>query len=508
MLKETDYFVEKTKEALRSVLPITLIVMLLCFTITPMKTDILLAFLIGAVFLIIGMGFFTMGADLAMTPMGEMVGAEMTKSKRLWIILIVSFVIGFMITVSEPDLQVLAQQIPTMPNSVIVYSVAAGVGFFLLIAMLRILLKISISKLLVISYIVVFIVGFCIPAEFQAIAFDSGGVTTGPMTVPFIMALGIGVSSIRNDQNAEEDSFGLVAISSVGPILAVMLLGLLYDTDAATAESTAIPYAMNSVDLIQLFTYELPHYMLEVAAALAPIAVFFAIFQCVRLKLRWKVLWRILMGILYTYIGLVLFLTGVNVGFSPAGHILGMQLASMPMRWIIIPIGMLLGYFVVAAEPAVHVLTKQVAEITSGAISEKALQLSLSLGVAASLGLAMIRVMTGISIMWFLVPGYAVALVLAFIVPKIFTSIAFDSGGVASGPMTATFILPFAMGACQALGGNVITDAFGIVAMVAMTPLITIQILGLYYELRSKVKPEMQVLDLAAVDREAIIDFN
>ncbi len=251
-----------------------------------------------------------------------------------------------------------------------------------------------------------------------------------------------------------------------------------------------------------------PEYMKEVGTALAPITLFFAIFQCVRLRLRWKVLWRILMGILYTYIGLVLFLTGVNVGFSPAGSLLGMSIASMEIRWIIIPIGMLLGYFVVTAEPAVHVLTKQVAEITSGAIPEKALQLSLSLGVASSLGLAMIRVMTGISIMWFLVPGYAIALILAFIVPKIFTSIAFDSGGVASGPMTATFILPFAMGACQAVGGNVITDAFGIVAMVAMTPLITIQILGAIYERRAKVTPEMQVLDLEMVDQEAIINFD
>lgn len=507
MLHSTNYFHEKIKEAFRSVLPITLIVLLLCFTIAPMKTDILLAFLFGAVFVILGMGLFTMGADLAMTPMGELVGADMTKSKKLLMILMVSFVIGFMITVSEPDLQVLAQQIPTMPNSAIVYSVALGVGGFLVLAMLRILLKISISKLLVICYILVFGIAFCIPDEFQAIAFDSGGVTTGPMTVPFIMALGLGVSSIRNDQKAEEDSFGLVAISSIGPILAVMVLGLVYDTGAADAELTAFPFANNSVEMFRLFTYELPHYILEVTLALAPIMVFFIIFQCIRLKLRWRILRRILVGIVYTYAGLVLFLTGVNVGFSPAGSLLGQSLASLPYSWIIVVIGMVLGYYVVAAEPAVHVLTKQVSEITSGAITSKALLLSLSLGVASSLGLAMIRVMTGISIMWFLVPGYAIALFLAFKVPKIFTSIAFDSGGVASGPMTATFILPFAMGACEAMGGNVVTDAFGIVAMVAMTPLIAIQLLGLYYEKKAAVTPEMQMLDLNEVDHEEIIEF-
>lgn len=507
MLHSTNYFHEKIKEAFRSVLPITLIVLLLCFTIAPMKTDILLAFLFGAVFVILGMGLFTMGADLAMTPMGELVGADMTKSKKLLMILMVSFVIGFMITVSEPDLQVLAQQIPTMPNSAIVYSVALGVGGFLVLAMLRILLKISISKLLVICYILVFGIAFCIPDEFQAIAFDSGGVTTGPMTVPFIMALGLGVSSIRNDQKAEEDSFGLVAISSVGPVLAVMVLGLVYDTGATEAELMVFPFANNSAEMFRLFTYELPHYIWEVTLALTPIVAFFILFQCIRLKLRWRILRRILVGIVYTYAGLVLFLTGVNVGFSPAGSLLGQSLASLPYSWIIVVIGMVLGYYVVAAEPAVHVLTKQVSEITSGAITSKALLLSLSLGVASSLGLAMIRVMTGISIMWFLVPGYAIALFLAFKVPKIFTSIAFDSGGVASGPMTATFILPFAMGACEAMGGNVVTDAFGIVAMVAMTPLIAIQLLGLYYEKKAAVTPEMQMLDLNEVDHEEIIEF-
>ena len=225
--------------------------------------------------------------------------------------------------------------------------------------------------------------------------------------------------------------------------------------------------------------------MKEIMVSLLPIAVFFAVFQIVSLKLKKKTLLKIIIGVVYTYIGLVLFLTGVNVGFMPAGNHLGQTIAALPYRFILIPIGMIIGYFIVKAEPAVYVLMEQVEEITSGAISGNSMGISLSLGVAVSIGLAMTRVLTGISIFWFILPGYVIAICLSFFVPKIFTAIAFDSGGVASGPMTATFLLPFAMGACQAVGGNIVQDAFGIVAMVAMTPLIAIQIQGAIYKFRA-----------------------
>lgn len=476
---------EKVQEALASVLPITIIVLVLCFTISPVPTDILLAFLVGAVLLIVGMGFFTLGADMAMTPIGERVGAAMTKSRKLWIVIVVGFLIGVIVTVSEPDLQVLATQVPGVPNAVLVGAVAVGVGAFLVIALLRILFRIPLNRMLIVFYIIVFGLAVFVPEDFLAVAFDSGGVTTGPMTVPFIMALGLGVSSIRSDENAAQDSFGLVALCSVGPILAVMILSLIYPA-AGTYTPVVIPTAENSKVLWNLFQAGIPEYIHEVAVCLAPIAAFFAIFQIVSLKLKKKKVLKIVVGILYTYIGLVLFLTGVNVGFLPAGTYLGSQIAGLSYSWILVPIGMLMGWFIVQAEPAVHVLNHQVEEITSGAIPGKAMSTSLSVGVAVSIGLAMIRVLTGISIFWFLVPGYLIAIVLSFFVPKIFTAIAFDSGGVASGPMTATFLLPFAQGACNALGGNVVTDAFGVVAMVAMTPLLTIQMLGLVYQRKLK----------------------
>ena len=479
-------FKEKFSETLKAVFPILLIVLILCFSIAPIPPSILMTFLTGAVLLIVGMLFFNVGVDLSMTPMGERVGTIMTKSKNLLIMIAISFIMGFVITVSEPDLQVLAQQVPSVPNMTLIFAVAAGVGVFLVMAILRMLFEISFTKLLLIFYAMIFALTLFVPADFLAVAFDSGGVTTGPMTVPFIMAFGIGISAIRNDKNASDDSFGLVSMCSIGPILAVLFLGMIFNPDSAEQVSESIPIIDNTVDIWKLFSVQLPHYMAEMAVSILPIIFFFGLFQLFARDINKRSLIKIGVGLVYTYIGLVLFLTGANVGFMPAGNYLGQTIAGLPYSWIIVPLGMLIGYFIVKAEPAVFVLTKQVEEMTSGGISANAMGNSLSIAVAVSVGLAMIRVLTGISIMWFLVPGYAIALGTSFFVPKIYTAIAFDSGGVASGPMTATFLLPFAMGACEALGGNIITDAFGIVAMVAMTPLITIQVMGLISKLKEK----------------------
>ena len=477
---------EKLQESLKAVLPVIGIVLLLCFTVAPISPSILMAFIIGAVLLIIGMMFFSLGAELAMTPMGERVGTRITKSKKLWLMVVLGFALGFMITISEPDLQVLAGQVPDVPNMALILAVACGVGIFLSIALLRMLFSIALPPMLLVFYALIFVLTYFVPEDFLAVAFDSGGVTTGPMTVPFIMALGIGISAIRSDKHAADDSFGLVSLCSIGPILAVLFLGMIFHPEGGSYEPAVIPEIQNSVVLRQMFSDALPAYMAEMAASLFPIVFFFGIFQVVSLKLSKKALIKIMIGLIYTYIGLVLFLTGVNVGFMPAGNYLGQVIAGLPCRIIIVPIGMVIGYFIVMAEPAVYVLTKQVEELTDGAISGKAMERSLSVGVSCSIALAMVRVLTGIQILWFLIPGYAIALTLSFFVPKIFTAIAFDSGGVASGPMTATFLLPFAMGACDAVGGNIVTDAFGVVAMVAMTPLITIQVLGLIYQMKSR----------------------
>ncbi len=497
-------------EALKAVLPIVGIVLALCFSVAPISPSILLCFLLGAAMLMVGMMFFTLGAEASMTPMGERVGTAVTRSRSLPVIILMGFLLGFLITISEPDLQVLAGQVPSVPNMVLILSVAAGVGVFLVLALLRMLLGVALPPMLVCSYIVVFLLAFFVPRDFLAVAFDSGGVTTGPMTVPFIMALGVGISAIRNDRHAADDSFGLVALCSIGPILAVLVLGMIFRPEDGAYAAPVLPEINDSVELWALFRDGLPTYIKEIALSLLPIVALFGAFQLAVLKLSARNLKKIGVGLVYTYVGLVLFLTGANVGFMPAGNYLGQVMAGLAHPWIIIPVGMVIGYFIVKAEPAVYVLNRQVEEITDGAVSSSAMGASLSIGVAVSIGLAMVRVLTGVSILWFLIPGYAIAIVLSFFVPKIFTAIAFDSGGVASGPMTAAFLLPFAQGACAAVGGDIVTDAFGVVAMVAMTPLIAIQVLGMVYTARQRTGAKAQpapALSFDELDDDAIIEL-
>ena len=481
---------EKLKEAAASVLPVTAIVAVLCLALVRVDVGLMLSFLLGSGLLILGMGLFTLGAELSMSRIGNLIGAKMTKSRKLWFILAVSFLLGVAITMAEPDLQVLATNVPAIDKTVLIVTVSVGVGLFLMLCMVRILFSVSLRLLLIVFYALLFLGAFLSDAGFLSVAFDSGGVTTGPMTVPFIMALGVGVASIRSDENAKADSFGLVALCSIGPVMAVMLLGAIYPTDTQADVNMVIGGFETTVELGGAYLRSLPTYMLEVAMALLPIFVFFLLFQVFSLRLRKLPLTKIVMGVGYTFLGLVLFLTGVNVGFSPLGYVLGKELVTSGLSALLIPLAMLMGWFIIDAEPAVHILNKQVEELTSGAISAKAMGLSLSVAVALANGLAMVRVLTGLPILYFLVPGYAVALGLSFFVPRTFTAIAFDSGGVASGPLTATFMLPLAMGACTALGGNVMTDAFGIVALVAMMPLITVQVMGGIYVLKSKQKTQ------------------
>ena len=477
---------EKLREALLAVLPISAVVIILCFTIAPVTPGVLLCFLLGAVLVIAGMMFFTLGADMSMTPMGEKVGGAVTRSGKLWKVVLIFFILGFIITVSEPDLTVLANQVPQVPNMVIICAVAAGVGIFLVLAILRMLLGIALPPVLTFFYVICFILAFFTPREFLSVAFDSGGVTTGPMTVPFIMALGVGIASIRSDRHAADDSFGLIAMCSVGPILAVLLLGIFYNPTGAGYEPSSVPAPNDSVELWAMFASEIPQYMQEIALSLLPIVLFFGLYQVVSLHMSRQSLGRVAVGLIYTYIGLVLFLTGANVGFLPAGNYLGSVLASGEYRWALIPAAMVMGFLIVRAEPAVYVLNKRVEEMTDGAISSGAMGLALGFAVALSLALAMVRVLTGISVLWFLIPGYAIALGISFFVPKIYTAIAFDAGGVASGPMATAFLLPLAQGACLATGGDVVADAFGVVEMVAMTPPITVQVMGLISGVRRR----------------------
>ncbi len=484
---------DKIIESLTSILPIALIVMVLFMAVTPIDTGTCVLFIIGVVLLIFGLGCFTLGADMSMLVIGEKIGSKISHSRKIWLIALISFLLGIIVTVAEPDLQILASQVPAVAdktplgNYLLILTVGVGVGIFLMIAMLRIVLRIRLSILLIVFYALAFVLSIFVSPEFWAVSFDSGGVTTGPMTVPFIMSLGVGVASIRSGKGSKSDSFGLVALSSVGPIIAVLVLGIIFKINNIQYDLEPLVGVTNTRGALMEYLHGFGDYALEVLIALSPILLFFLLFQLFTRTFHKKQIVRIFIGFLYTFVGLVLFLTGANVGFMPVGRAIGEGLAKLWNGALLIPVGMIIGYFVVAAEPAVHVLNKQVERMSAGAIKSSAMKKGLCLGVCVSLGLAMMRIMTGINIMYILVPGYVIALVLTFFTPPLFTGIAFDSGGVASGAMVSSFVLPMAIGACSILNPTeIMTQAFGCVAFVALTPLISIQILGIVYKRKTK----------------------
>lgn len=472
---------KKRQEATGSIAPIVALVLLVCCSLAPIPSGALSAFLFGAALLIVGMSYFGLGTEMAMTPIGEAVGGAITRSQKIILIVLMGFLIGAIVTIAEPDLSVLAENAPTVPKVVLILCVAAGVGLFLVVALLRILFQIHLRTLLFISYGIIFFVSLFVPKGFLAVAFDAGGVTTGPMTVPFILGLGTGVASIRSDAGAENDSFGLVSLCSAGPILSVMLLGIFFRAEDGVAAQIVLTDAPDSRLLVAVFLSELPTYLKEVGMGLLPILIFFIAAQVLVLHLPKPRLQRIALGLFYTYLGLTLFLLGVNVGFLPVGYTIGVEMGGSAARWVLIPLGMFFGWFTVSAEPAVQVLCEQVYNTTAGTIPKQALRFCMSIGVALSVGLAMLRVLIGLPLLWLLIPSYIAAFALTFFVSPVFTAIAFDSGGVASGPMTAAFLLPLALGACTAVGRDLTVDAFGVIAMVAVTPLIAIQLLGLLY---------------------------
>ena len=446
----------KIKESLISILPVTLIVIILNFTpLINLSVNEIVIFSVSALFLILGIGFFTLGADVAMTPMGEQVGAGLTKSKNLKLLIIVCFALGFLITVAEPDLTVLANQVG---SKLIILFVALGVGLFLILSILKIVFKKDLASLLVYFYMVLFALALLAlavdPNNFNLIplSFDSGGVTTGPITVPFIMALGVGIAATIGGKNANENSFGLVAMCSVGPILAVLLLSIINGGDITQPN---VNDYMLPENLIESTFLTLLKTTKDVTIALGLVIALFFIINFALLKLPKKKILQILVGTSFTYVGLIIFLTAVHVGFMPIGFKMGKELATTSPIVVTI-VGFVLGLVVVLAEPAVHVLNKQVEEITQGTVSKKSMMIALSIGVGLSICLSVIRIIFGFSILYYLIPGYLISLGLSFFVPKIYTAIAFDSGGVASGPLTSTFILPFAIGTCVALGGNVL----------------------------------------------------
>lgn len=483
---------EKAKEVLYSVLPITLIVIVLHFTIAPVGSLVLWRFLMGAFLVTAGLAVFLVGVDLGITPIGQIMGRAVAKTNKLWMVIAGGLILGFFVSIAEPDLHILADQVAAVTSGAIskasiVVAVSVGIALMLTIGLLRIVFSVPLYKVLAACYLGVLALALFSSQEFLAISFDASGATTGAMTVPFILALAVGVSAMEKDsKGSEKDSFGLVAIASVGAILSVMVMSIVRGGGALSGEiSTG---ALESDTIIWPFIQSLGHIALEIVIALSPIVVLFVLAQLFLVRSSKKTLRRIAAGLLFTLIGLVLFLSGVNNGFMDVGLVLGEKIASFDSKAPLVAVGFLLGFVTILAEPAVHVLTNQIEDVTSGYVKRRVVLVTLSIGVGAAVALSMLRIATPAVKLWhYLLPGYAIALALMFFVPKLFVGIAFDSGGVASGPMTATFVLAFAQGAADAIeGASVVADGFGMIAMVALTPLIALQILGGIFKLTTK----------------------
>ena len=482
---------EKLKEVILAVLPITVLVLILNFTITPLESHMLVRFLIGAVLIILGLSIFLFGVDIGVTPVGTLMGSSIAKTNKMWIVILSGLMLGFFISIAEPDLHILAGQVDSVTSGLIsktsiVIVVSVGIAVMVSLGLVRIVYNFPLYKFLTIAYLVIFVLGIFTSSHFLAISFDASGATTGAMTVPFILALALGVSSLKKDSKAsEKDSFGLVGIASAGAIISVMAMSIISKSDKITGTLEYNIY--ESTSIIAPFIHNIPTIAGEVLLALLPLLITFLIFQKISFKLKKKPFRKILKGLLYTFIGLILFLLGVNSGFMEVGTVVGYELASLENKSIVVIVGFILGLVTVLAEPAVYVLTHQIEDVTSGYVKRSVVMVALSIGIGFSVALSVLRILIPKIQLWhYLLPGYIISIIMTYFVPKLFVGIAFDSGGVASGPMTATFILAFAQGAAESIeGANVLVDGFGIISMVALTPLITLQILGLIFKAKS-----------------------
>ena len=492
------------KESFLSILPVLVVSCFLCLTIAPVSIDVFVMLLVGTIFLIFGMSLFTLGAETSMNLMGEKIGSYVSSRKKFSLTIFLVILIGIIVVFAEPDLMVFAEQVHGIPTFWILGTVAIGGGLLLAASFIRVRLGIKLRYILMALYGLCFTLAFFVPESFWTIAFDAGGVSTGTISVPFIVAIGAGATFLRSDKEAENDSFGLLAICSAGPVIAMLVLGLFYEVSGFDYAHASIGNIENSANILDAFISAIPIYMKEVAMSLLPVLLIFFVFRFFAFKISKEEMKKILIGVAFVYIGLVLFFTGANVGFMPAGSLIGEALASNSYYWIVIPIGMILGYLMVKAEPAVVVLVKQISDITDGSISEKLMMFSQEIGISIAIGLCMVRIITGISILWILIPCYVLAFILSFITPEIFTAIAFDSGGVSSGTMTAVFLIPFSIGVCTVLGGDIMADAFGVVAVAAAAPVVCTQLIGIMY--KHKLNKQKEVL--TTTEAEEIIELD
>ena len=500
-------FWDKCRESAVSILPFFAIIMVLYLVFLPFNLATTLALLVATLIMIVGMALFNVGVDMSTMKMGGYVGSHLSRSRKLSFMAILSFVLGFMVTISEPDLMVLAEQVPGISSKwVILITVSLGTGIFLLLSTIRTIFRLSIKKILIISYALSLILSFVTTwigsGNFVPLSFDAIGVTTGAMSVPFIMSFGLGICAVRSGKNNQEDGFGLIALASIGPVIAILLVSLFIRTDSTIA-AESVARIETFADWGVLFGSSILSYLKEVFIVIIPIFIFFVWYNYRYLKYPKSTILRMFFGLIYCYIGLVIFLTGVASGYLPTADLLGFSIASSDLKWALIPISLVIGAVLIFAEPAVHVLNKQVEDITGGVIRKRTMLVGISIGVAIAMFLVVLRALLGFSFMLILVPLIILLIVISIYTPRLFVGIAFDSGGAAAGSLSASFVLPFILGICKALEFDGMLYGFGTIAIISILPTIVIEIMGVRYQMfLNKTKPKQKKItsDIEIID--------
>jgi hypothetical protein len=498
-------YLNKFKESGISILPFFIIIMVLYLLFLPFNIWSMLSIIIATIIMICGMALFNVGVDLSTLKMGEYVGANLSKSRRFSFMIILSFIMGFIVTIAEPDLMVLAEQVPGISSKwIVLITVSAGTGVFLVLSTIRTIFNFSIKTILMVSYLVALGLSFFSPNDFLPLAFDSIGVTTGAVSVPFIMSFGLGIAAIKSSKNNSDDGFGLIALASIGPVIAILIVSLFIKSDSSYLADVVNSVSTGS-EMGGTFITNLLSYLKEVFIVIIPIFIFFLIYNFKYLKLAKRTLLRMFVGLIYTYLGLVLFLCGVSSGYLTTANILGSTIVTSGYKWLLIPIGLVIGFFLVFAEPAVHVLNAQIEEITGGIIRKKTMLLGISLGVSIAMLIIVFRCLFNINFIYFIVPLVIIMVVLCRFCSNMFVAIAFDSGGAAAGSLTASFVLPFIIGVCTSLNIEILQFAFGTVAIIAIMPTIIIQCMGVRYKYIMSKNLSKKKIDKSDIQ---IIDFN
>lgn len=487
-----NIFTQKLKEVFLSICPVFIVVILTHVFIYPLTTHLFVRFVISSILLIFGLTLFLIGVDLGISPMGQLLGPLISKSNKHRFIIIFGFFIGFLISFAEPALLIMSQQVEQLSGGVLnstllLVVVSIGIGTMVVVGLFRLLYNLPLYIILIISYGIIFLLSLNTSFELLAIAFDSSGVTTGILAVPFLLSLSLGITTLKKDsKSSEKDSFGLISIASAGAIIMVLLLNRAYQPNLTSATINYLNY--DSVSILNTFLLQISSSIHETLLSMSPLilmGIVVSLFN--RNKISKRSLIRMAMGFIYSVLGLFLFLVSINSSYIEVGNKIGNNLINELSFIPLVLFGFVIGVVTILAEPAVYVLTTQIETVTSGYIKRRSVIIALTIGVGSAIAISVLRVLIPQVQLWhFLLPGYGLALGLMFVTPKLFVGIAFDAGGVATGPMISTFILSFIHGLADAMpSADVLIDGFGMVSLVALMPIITIELLGLIFKLKS-----------------------